>query len=75
MKKFTGICQRYTDVMAHKYYLQDILFTKTIDATLRKQLTSVIIKLQVMGFYLEKAQVYIRMLYASTHALLNVYAL
>ena len=59
MQKFTPICQRYTDVMAHKYFLQHLLFneTKLNDATVIMQLTLVIIKLQVMANSLQIAQV------------------
>ena len=59
MRDFTPACQRYTDVMAHKYYLQHLLFdgTKLNDATVIIQLTLVIIKLQVMANSLQAAQV------------------
>ena len=59
MQEFTPICQRYTDVMAHKYFLQHLLFneTKLYDATVIIQLTLVIIKLQVMANSLQTAQV------------------
>ena len=56
--------------MAHKYYLQDILFGKTFNATLKIRLTLIIIKLQVMGISIEKDQVNICMLCACTHVLL-----
>ena len=55
----TPICQRYTDVMAHKYYLQHLLFNKTnnVTAAVIMNLTSVIMDLQFMGYSLEAAQV------------------
>ena len=58
MQEFTPICKRYTDVMAHKYFLH-LLFneTKLNDATVIIQLTLVIIKLQVMANSLQTAQV------------------
>ena len=40
MGNFTPICQRYTDIMAHKYYLQHLLFDgKLNDATVIVKLT------------------------------------
>ena len=57
MVKFTPVCQRYTDMMAHKHYLQDILFNKTNDPTVIMQLTLVIIELQVMANSLQTVQV------------------
>ena len=56
MEQFTPICQRYTDVMAHKYFLQHLLFngTKIRNAT---AITLVIIKLQLMANFLQTAQV------------------
>ena len=58
MGKFTPICQRYTDVMAHKHYLQHLLFDGTLnDATIIIKLTLVIIKLQFMANSLQTAQV------------------
>ena len=58
MGKFTPICQRYTDVMAHKHYLQHLLFDGTLnDATIIIKLTVVIIKLQFMANSLQTAQV------------------
>ena len=58
MGKFTPICQRYTDVMAHKHYLQHLLFDGTLnDATIIIKLTIVIIKLQFMANSLQTAQV------------------
>ena len=59
MANFTPICQRYTDVMAHKYYLQHLLVNGTNNATaaLIMNLTSVIIKLQVMANSLQNVQV------------------
>ena len=57
MKNFSSICQRYTDVMAHKYYLQHLLFNETIVPAVRANLTSVIVKLQAMGNSLENVQV------------------
>ena len=58
MTEFTPICQRYTDVMAHKYYLQDILFDRTIkDALVIERLTLIISKLQTMAYNLKTAQV------------------
>ena len=55
---FTPICQRYTDVMAHKYYLQDILFNGTkLNTTVIKKLTLIIINLQVLAKYYHTAQV------------------
>ena len=59
MGEFTPACQRYTDVMAHKYYLQHLLFngTKLNNATVIVQLTLVVIKLQVMANSLRTAQV------------------
>ena len=59
MENFTDICQRYTDVMAHKYYLNNLLFneTKLIDTIVITKLTLVIIKLQLMASILQTAQV------------------
>ena len=59
MEKFTPICQTYTDVMAHKYYLQNLLFneTKFNDTMVITNLTLVIIKLQLMASILQTAQV------------------
>ena len=65
MAEFTPICQRYTDVMAHKFYLQDILLNGAKDTWLYatenseviKALTSIIINLQSMAYYLQTAQV------------------
>ena len=49
---FTPICQRYTDVMAHKYYLQDILFNgPKLNPTAIIKLTLIIINLQVLAKY------------------------
>ena len=58
MGKFSPICQRYTDVLAHKYYLQHLLFNKAMDNAVTMQLTSVITKLQIMGNSLENTQVF-----------------
>ena len=58
MGKFTPICQRYTDVMAHKHYLQRLLFDGNLNnATVIIKLTLVIIKLQFMANSLQTAQV------------------
>ena len=58
MEKFTPICQRYTDVMAHKRYLQRLLFDGNLNnATVIVKLTLVIIKLQFMANSLQTAQV------------------
>ena len=59
MENFTPICQRYTDVMAHKYYLQNISFNgiKFNDTMVITNLTLVIIKLQLMASTLQTAQV------------------
>ena len=58
MGNFTPICQRYADVMAHKYYLQHLLFDgKLSDAKIIVKLTLVIIKLQFMANSLQTAQV------------------
>ena len=59
MTNFTLVCQRYTDVMAHKYYLQHLLLngTNNITATVIMNLISVIIKLQVMANSLQIVQV------------------
>ena len=55
---FTPICQRYTDVMAHKYYLQDILFNGTrLNTAVIIKLTLIIINLQVLVKYYHTAQV------------------
>ena len=55
---FTPICQRYTDVMAHKYYLQDILFNGTnLHTSVIIKLTSIITDLQVLAKYYHTAQV------------------
>ena len=55
---FTLICQRYTDVMAHKYYLQDILFNGTrLNTAVIIKLTLIIIDLQVLAKYYHTAQV------------------
>ena len=56
MGEFSPICQGYTDVLAHKYYLQHLLFNEAINDTVTIQLFSVITKLQVMGNSLENAQ-------------------
>ena len=59
MDNFTGTCQRYTDVMAHKYYLQDLLFNKSrsINGTVTIQLALLIVKLQVMANSLQAIEV------------------
>ena len=57
MDNFTGTCQRYTDVMAHKYYLQELLFNKSINGTVTIQLALVIVKLQVMANSLQAIEV------------------
>ena len=58
MDNFTSICQRYTDVMAHKYYLQNLIFSGTkFNDMVIKDLTLVIIKLQLMASILQTAQV------------------
>ena len=57
MGHFTPICQRYTDVMAHKYYLQHLSFYRNYNATVVKQLTSVIVNLQVLAKSLQTIQV------------------
>ena len=59
MKNFTPVCQKYTDIMAHKYYLQDLLFNgaKLNDTTVIKSLTLIIINLQVMANSFQTAQV------------------
>ena len=70
MANFTPVCQRYTDVMAHKYYLQHLLFngTNNATATVLMNLTSVIIKLQVMANSLQTVQVCMCILiHTSTH--------
>ena len=55
---FTPICQRYTDVMAHKYYLQDILFNGTkLNSTVITKLTLIIINLQELAMYYHNTQV------------------
>ena len=57
MGKFTPVCQRYTDVMAHKHYLQCLLFDgKLSDATVIVKLT-LVIKLQFMANSLQTARV------------------
>ena len=56
MKNLSPICKRYTDVMAHKNYLQHVLFHAN-NVTNASLLTSVIIKLQVLGHNLQTAQV------------------
>ena len=58
INNFTAICKRYTDVMAHKHYLQHRLFHKTSTVTIAKQLIPIIIKLEVMAHSLETAQVH-----------------
>ena len=57
MKKFTPICQRYTDVMAHRYFLEHMLFQETNNPIAIIQLTLVVIKLQVLANSLQTAQV------------------
>ena len=57
MEKFTPICQTYTDVMAHKCYLQHVLFHKAKRPVAIMKLVSVIIKLQVLANSLQTAQV------------------
>ena len=59
MESFTPTCQRYTDVMAHKYYLQNLSFngTKLNDTMVIINLTLVIIRLQLMASILQTAQV------------------
>ena len=44
--------------MAHKYYIQDLLFNGTqVDTTVIIKLTLIIINLQVMANYYQTAQV------------------
>ena len=63
-KTFTPICQRYTDVMAHKYYLQDILFNGTkLNTTVITKLTLIIINLEVLAKYYHTAQVCVYLYY------------
>ena len=58
MGKFTPICQRYTNIMAHKHYLQRLLFDGNLNnATVIVKLILVIIKLQLMANSLQTAQV------------------
>ena len=57
MGNFKSICQRYTDVMAHKYYLQHHLFRRTNNTTVVMQLVPVIISLQAMANVLQTIQV------------------
>ena len=57
MGEFTPICQRHIDVMAHKNYLQHLLFHKTHDAKVIMELTTVIINLQVLANTLQTLQV------------------
>ena len=57
MEKFTPICQRYTDVVAHKHFLQHYLFHRVTAPTVLVKLTSVIIKLQILANSLQAAQV------------------
>ena len=66
MRKFSPLCKRYTDAMAHKYYLQHLLFNKAIDPAVTKQLTSVIVRLQAMVNSIENVQV--RMLCTLKHS-------
>ena len=66
MGKFSPLCKRYTDAMAHKYYLQHLLFNKTINPAVTKQLTLVIVRLQTMVNSIENVQV--RMLCILKHA-------
>jgi len=66
MEEFSPICQRYTDVMAHKYYLQHLLLNETIAPAVRVNLTSVIVKLQAMGYSLENVQVRTYVVYTET---------
>ena len=56
MKNLSPICTRYTDVMAHKYYLQHVLFYAN-NENITKLLISITIKLQVLGHNLQTAQV------------------
>ena len=56
MEDLTPICRRYTDVMAHKYYLQHVLFHVN-DVPIAKLLINITIKLQVLAHYLQTAQV------------------
>ena len=58
MNNFTSICQRYTDVMAHKYFLQDLLFKRTqLNTAAIIKLIMIIINLQVMANNYQTAQV------------------
>jgi len=58
MGNFTPICQRYTDVMAHKYHLQHHLFYRTNgDAMVIVKLISMITNLQVLANSLQTIQV------------------
>jgi len=57
MAEFTPICQRYNDVMAHKFYLQDIWLNATENPKVIRALTSIIINLQSMAYNLQTAQV------------------
>ena len=69
--EFTPICQRYTDVMAHKYYLQHHLFHRTNDATVMMKLTSVIISLQAIANSFQITQVRCRRVYTCTINYIN----
>ena len=57
MENLTPICQRYTDVMANKYNLQNNLFHRIYDMRVMIQLTSVITNLQAMANVLQTIQV------------------
>ena len=62
METFTPICQRYTDVMAHKYYLKYLLFNKTnLNSTVIIKLVLIVIDLQVLAKYYHTAQVCVHM--------------
>ena len=68
MKNLTAICKRYTDVMAHKNYLQYVLFhANNVTVTISESLISIIIKLHVLAHNLQTAQVciYICRLYCT----------
>ena len=60
MENLSPICTRYTDVMAHKNYLQHVLFhanNVTNNGTISQLLISITIKLQVLAHNLQTAQV------------------
>ena len=52
-KVFSATCRRYTDVMAHKHELQNLIFNSSSNLNVTVSITSLIIQLEYAAFRLE----------------------